>query len=737
MRPLTADDPEDIGGHRLLARLGAGGMGVVHLARTTGGALVALKTIRAEHAADPAFRTRFRREVTAVRGLTGPWLVPVVAADTEAKEPWLATEFIPGPSLVEAVDGFGALPVAAVRTLGSRLADALTAVHAAGVVHRDVKPGNVLLALDGPRLIDFGIAHAAGATALTAPDAVVGTPGFLAPEQAQARAGEVGPPSDVFSLGCVLAYTASGRRPFGTGYAAGVLFRTVHEEPDLADVPGELRALIRACLAKDPTERPTAAEVAAALRDPRVSLTRGIPEAQKEHWLPPAVLRVVAERSARALDVPTPGRPTRQPAGDDTTAGPAPSHPQDARPPTRRRVLLMGSAAASVVAVGGGVTAYLAAGRGGTGGSGGALPVHTLGFQADLSGAHKAEGVAQERGARLAVEQHNARAGITFRLALDTVDDRGEAARAQQAARRFTEARVSAVLGPGTLCAALAAGPVYEDARTAMVLISVDDDRLMRLNPRTLRVTRAPESYLSVPLSWYLTHVQPLDRIAVIDDQAAGRTGSALLNRLSERPPSEGTTNAYPVAADSDDFAPAVRAALADKAQAVVFSGTSPERAARCARALADAGFTGPRLGTWRIMRPAFLQQAGAAGQDWLFGTPFTDPGSVSGAFRTAYRARYGTAPGRWSPEAYDAVGLVTRTLERLGGKADIEPGAVAQHLFDVIYRGLAKPLSFTTGSTGTSTLDPNAGALYFLFQAEGKTFRFLGPYDQVKGSKP
>ncbi|MDQ1051176.1 serine/threonine protein kinase [Streptomyces sp. V4I2] len=150
MRPLTSDDPEEIGGHRLLARLGAGGMGVVYLARTAGGALVALKTIRAEHAADPVFRTRFRREVTAVRGLTGRWLVPVVAADTEGREPWLATEFVPGPSLAEAVDAFGALPVAAVRTLGSRLADALTAVHDAGVVHRDVKPGNVLLALDGP-----------------------------------------------------------------------------------------------------------------------------------------------------------------------------------------------------------------------------------------------------------------------------------------------------------------------------------------------------------------------------------------------------------------------------------------------------------------------------------------------------------------------------------------------------------------------------------------------------------
>ncbi|MEU0187577.1 bifunctional serine/threonine-protein kinase/ABC transporter substrate-binding protein [Streptomyces sp. NPDC006207] len=731
MQPLTADDPEDIGGHRLLARLGAGGMGVVYLARATGGALVALKTIRAEHAADSAFRIRFRREVTAVRGLTGPWLVPIVAADTQAREPWLATQFIPGPSLVEAVDGFGALPVAAVRTLGCRLADALTAVHAAGVVHRDVKPGNVLLALDGPRLIDFGIAHAAGATALTAPGAVMGTPGFLAPEQAQARAGEVGPLSDVFSLGCVLAYTASGRRPFGTGYAAGVLFRTVHEEPDLADVPGELQALIGACLAKDPASRPAAAEVAAALGDPRALLAREVPEAPRAHWLPPAVLRVVAERSARALDVPTPQRPPRHPMGDDPAADPAPSPAKDARSPTRRRVLLMGSAAASVVAAGGGAAAYLAAGKRDTEGSGGALPVYTLGFQADLSGANKADGVAQERGARLAVEQHNARAGITFRLALHTVDDRGEETGAKQAARRFTEAKVSAVLGPNTVTAALAAGPLYQNAGTAMVLISLDDDRLTPSKLSTLRVTRAPESYLALPLVSYLTAARPVDRTVVIDDQAAGRTGSDLTNVISQTPPHEGTTTIHPVAADSDNFAPAVHAALAAKAQAVVFSGTSTERAARCARALADAGFTGPRLGTWHIMRPAFLQQAGTAGQDWLFGTPFTDPGSVAHTFQTAYRARYGTAPGRWSPEAYDAVGLVARTLERLSGAADIEPGAVAQHLFDVNHQGLAKTLRFT--SDATHSLDPNRGALYFLFQAKGNAFHFLGRYDQVK----
>ncbi|MGW6302863.1 bifunctional serine/threonine-protein kinase/ABC transporter substrate-binding protein [Streptomyces niveus] len=739
MRPLAAGDPEDIGGHRLLARLGAGGMGVVYLARTPGGALAALKTIHAEHAADPSFRARFRREVAALRSLTGRRLVPVLAADAEAREPWLATEFVPGPSLAEAVDGLGPLPLAAVRTLGSRLAEALTAVHDAGLVHRDVKPGNVLLALDGPRLIDFGIAHTGGATALTAPDAVIGTPGFLAPEQAQARAGEVGPPGDVFSLGCVLAYASCGRRPFGTGNAAGVLFRTVHEEPDLAEVPGELRSLIRGCLAKDPAERPTVRDVAAMLDDPRASLARNIAGGRDEEgWLPSAVLRVIAEHSARALDVPTPHRGPRPSQGDDdspTAAAHSVSSgtgPRDARPPTRRRVLLMGGAAASAVAVGGGVTAYLTARRGSTGdsaGQGGDLPVHTLGFQADLSGSDKANGVAQERAARLAVEQHNERAGITFRLALDTVDDRGVPARAEEAARRLTEAGASAVIGLGTPAAALAAAPVYQEARTAMVLISSDGAEFMgaELNLTTLRVTRGPESSLAVPLMSYSSG-RRVQQTAVIDDRAAGRAGSVLVSSLSDASRS-GDTSVHTVAADSVDFAPAVRDALAAKAQAVVFSGTSSERAARCARALADAGFTGPRLGTWRVMSPAFLRRAGSAGQDWVFATPFTDPAGVSRTFRTAYREKYGTAPGRWSPEAYDGVGLVARTLKDLGGAADIEPVAVAQRLFAAEYEGIAKTLRFSTD--GTNALEPGR-PVYFLFQAKGQGFRFLGRYDEI-----
>ncbi|MFJ9327716.1 ABC transporter substrate-binding protein [Streptomyces sp. NPDC101230] len=264
MRPLTSQDPRTVGPYRTLARLGAGGMGVVYLARSAGGALAAVKVIRAEHAADPGFRARFRREAEAAGRITGPWVVPVLGADTEAREPWLATAFVPGPSLGEVVGAGGALPAGTVRALGARLAAALVTVHEGGLIHRDVKPGNVLLALDGPRLIDFGIARHEGATALTATDALIGTPGYLAPEQASAGP-VVGPECDVFSLGCVLVYAATGRRPFGDGSPAGVLFRTIHEEPDLDDVPRALLPLVTACLTKDPAARPGAGEVRDAL----------------------------------------------------------------------------------------------------------------------------------------------------------------------------------------------------------------------------------------------------------------------------------------------------------------------------------------------------------------------------------------------------------------------------------------------------------------------------------------
>jgi serine/threonine protein kinase len=253
---LTDDDPRKAGPYQLVARLGGGGMGQVFLGRSPGGRLVAVKTIRSDLARDPEFQRRFAREVRAARKVNGFYTAEVIDADPKAKPPWMATAYIKGPSLAEAINGHGPLHEGGLRILGAGLAEGLAAIHRCGLVHRDLKPGNVILAEDGPRLIDFGIARALDATTSTV---VIGTPGFMSPEQARARR-DIGPASDVFSLGAVLAYAATGTGPFGTGRPDAVIYRIVHEEPELAalgHLPPDLRALAAACLAKDPAARPS------------------------------------------------------------------------------------------------------------------------------------------------------------------------------------------------------------------------------------------------------------------------------------------------------------------------------------------------------------------------------------------------------------------------------------------------------------------------------------------------
>jgi WD40 repeat protein len=263
VQELQSGDPAQVGPYRMLGRLGAGGMGRVFLGRSAGGRLVAVKVIRDELAGDPEFRTRFRQEVAGARLVSGLYTAPVVDADLDGPVPWLATAYVDGPSLAGAVASNGPLPALSVLALAAALAEGLAAIHAAEVVHRDLKPSNVLLAADGPRIIDFGIAKAAEATSLTQSGLVIGSPGFMSPEQAEGRA--VGPPSDVFSLGAVLTFAATGGGPFGTGYATALMYRVVHSAPDLDKVPYQVRGVIEGCLAKDPALRPTTARLLAGL----------------------------------------------------------------------------------------------------------------------------------------------------------------------------------------------------------------------------------------------------------------------------------------------------------------------------------------------------------------------------------------------------------------------------------------------------------------------------------------
>ncbi|MFL1377918.1 protein kinase domain-containing protein [Nocardiopsis protaetiae] len=303
MEPLHPDDPRVLGHYHTLRRIGAGGMGVVFLAVTGEGEadLAAVKSIRPEYAADREFRARFAGEVALARRVRGPYTARVLDADTEGRTPWLATEYIPGPSLQDAVRDGGPLPEGSLRVLAAGLAEALAAIHGVDLVHRDLKPSNVLLSPRGPQVIDFGIARAADATALTRTGQALGTPAYMSPEQATGRG--VGPHSDLFSFGGVLVFAATGRPPFGIGDPAALLYRVVNEPADLDGVPESLLPLVGACLAKDPRERPSLEAVTAALTGTALP---GAGAQDPTAWLPAPV----ADEVARTLVAATRLHPT-------------------------------------------------------------------------------------------------------------------------------------------------------------------------------------------------------------------------------------------------------------------------------------------------------------------------------------------------------------------------------------------------------------------------------------------
>ncbi|WP_244950129.1 serine/threonine-protein kinase [Streptomyces griseofuscus] len=320
MMRLRREDPRVVGSFRLHRRLGAGGMGVVYLGSDKKGQRVALKVIRPDLAEDQEFRSRFAREVSAARRIRGGCTARLVAADLEADRPWFATQYVPGPSLHDRVADEGALLAADAAAIGAALSEGLVAVHEAGVVHRDLKPSNILLSPKGPRIIDFGIAWSTGASTLTHVGTAVGSPGFLAPEQVRGAA--VTPATDVFSLGATLAYASTGDSPFGHGSSEVMLYRVVHEEPHLHGVPDALAPLIRACLAKNPEDRPSTLQLSLRLKEIAAREAQGLSEAR-----PPSPRAAEADRpTGRLVDTyPEPQRAARrQTPGTPLPRGAAP-----------------------------------------------------------------------------------------------------------------------------------------------------------------------------------------------------------------------------------------------------------------------------------------------------------------------------------------------------------------------------------------------------------------------------
>ncbi|MET7698969.1 serine/threonine-protein kinase [Streptomyces sp. NPDC005485] len=329
LSPLGPQDPRETAGYHLLARIGEGGMGTVYLSRTRGGQPVALKVIRREYGQDHDFRRRFEQEVQAARRVQGYHIVPVVDHDTSGELPWLASAFIPGIPLHDALTQFGPLPPAAVFQLVGTTARALSAIHAAGVVHRDLKPSNILLGAGGPYVIDFGIARAADATQLTQSGGLIGTPQYMSPEHALGE--RVGPATDVFSLGLIAAVAATGRHPYGDGGAitiAAQIANTAHRPPQLASYDLALRSLLERCLTADPAERIGTEELAALCQE---LAGRGLSDFQG--WLPAPLGAEIARREQVAQNPPPPTAP-QMPAAPPAAPPTAPPTAPPAGPPT-------------------------------------------------------------------------------------------------------------------------------------------------------------------------------------------------------------------------------------------------------------------------------------------------------------------------------------------------------------------------------------------------------------------
>ncbi|MEV0408195.1 PQQ-binding-like beta-propeller repeat protein [Actinoallomurus sp. NPDC050550] len=340
LKPLESRDPPLVGPYRLLAVLGSGGMGRVYLGRSPGARAVAVKVIRPDLCGDQRFLVRFRREVEAAGAVGGVFTSPVVDAHMTGPTPWLATSYVAGPALDEAVRAYGPLAEPGARALGAALAEALVGIHGAGVVHRDLKPANVLLAEDGPKVIDFGISRAPDGTSITRSGALIGTAAYMSPEQA-ASGRRVGPATDVFALGGILVYATTGAPPFGTGSVPAVLDRVMHGRPRLEGVPGALLGVVAACLDKDPARRPSPA-----------ALVERLAGARPAEWWPPPIRQ---EISARAHEVAAllAGSPSR------TSEPPRDVQPTRADPPEHGRRRVLGMTAAGVGAItAAGVTAW-------------------------------------------------------------------------------------------------------------------------------------------------------------------------------------------------------------------------------------------------------------------------------------------------------------------------------------------------------------------------------------------
>ncbi len=748
---LAAGDPRQVGRYRVVARLGAGGMGRVFLARSPGGRPVAIKVVRAELADDPRFRQRFAREVAAARRVNGVFTAGVMDADPDADAPWLATAYVAGVSLTEAVTAHGPWAERSVRALGAGLVEALEAIHAAGVVHRDLKPSNVLVAPDGPRVIDFGISLAAEDTALTQTGSVVGTPGFMSPEQLTAA--PVGPPSDVFALGAVLAYAATGTGPFGTGSAHGVNFRAVYEPPELGGLPPGLRELIGRCLEKDFVRRPTVTELLErlAVRDDAEGGPSAVRDLAATDWLPTPVARTVAERTETALPA-TPPPPTHHSGPGDAPG--APTAGDVAGRGVSRRGLLAGAGATAAVVAGGGLLWRLsqrddpkgggtADGDGATDGGatdGGATDgganddgaeatagsgTVRIAFQGPITGDSTTLGVNMLAAAQLAVD--DARASGDYpdtRFEIRQADDQGMAPQALAAAETAIEdARVVAVVGPVLSSMTESSAPLYAQAGLAAVTPSATNSTLTQQGYTTFLRGVPDDAQVGMAIGRFLTD-QETENVMLIDDTSA--YGVVVADAVHGHLTTSATGVSRESVPEGSTDPSALAGAIVDSgADALVFCGSFTQ-AGPLAVALAAEGYAGIRVSGDAVMNPRFLDLAGAGAEGWFVVSPGYDPRETSDGrdFADRYAAATGQAPGPFAARAYDVTMLIIETVAELGLEADRT--TVYEELADARYDGLSGSIDFAANGEYTGT-GPD------LYQVTDGDFTPLGPAENYR----
>ncbi|NEB82994.1 ABC transporter substrate-binding protein, partial [Streptomyces anulatus] len=525
---------------------------------------------------------------------------------------------------------------------------------------------------------------------------VVGTPGFLPPEQASGNT--AGPAGDVFSLGCLLAYAATGRPPFGGGAVDAVLYRTVHDAPDLDGIDdAHLRALLERCLAKDPGERPAAADLDTLIAE-------DAPAEDAVDWLPEDVVRIIADRSAALLALPD----------IDATVAEEPGTPEPG--PGRRRFLLF--AAGGAVALGAGALAAVRLTRdehdgGGDGAPGGRRWI--IGVHADLTGPLRAAGRAQERGVRLAVDRFNSLEEQPFRLAVKVLDDQGDPVRSARVAEEFArDPEVVAVIGPTGDEAAGAALAAYDEAVLPVLTVSA----LLMAFPRRANGSffqAAPTyAHLSFPIVHHLLLRPDVERLGIVIDRTGGQTAyqGGWATNLMVPQLTTGTTHPRVVPAGTTAFGPVVTDLLSHRSDALFYAGDAAG-AARFARALADRSFTGPRMVQHTVVGQEFLKQAGAAADGWEFVAPFTDASVPAAAtFAAAHRKRFGAAPAAWSAEAYDVAGLVARELAALTDAAATKPTASATKATASATKATTSARNATASATPSGDGRPTRSAL-------------------------